>query len=86
MNKKITLLTSKSCSACNGMKSNILPSLNKLGWETEVLDIDADVKGGSIAIEYGVRSLPFSIVYKEGVEKGNFMGVKSPSQINDMLS
>jgi thioredoxin 2 len=68
---KILKFTSRTCGPCQGL--NMTLKGEDLGLPIDSVDIDADP---TVALEYGVRSVPTLILIRDGAEVSRMMGAR----------
>lgn len=71
------------CSSCRAYKPNVDQFIEQ---HPEIQLNYKDVDTGNNmqeAQEYGIKSLPFTVVKKDGSDIGSFPGIKTVSELND---
>lgn len=53
--KRVTLMTRKTCGSCARVREQITPVVAEAGALLEIVDVDEDGVGGELAMEYGDR-------------------------------
>ncbi len=73
------------CGPCR----NLSPILNEIAIDNsdnlKILKIDVD-GNSDIAHEYGIRSIPSVIIFKDGVEVNKFIGLKTKNEIQNIIN
>jgi thioredoxin 1 len=72
------------CGPCR----NLSPILDELASDNsdnlKIIKIDVD-ENTEIAREYGVRSIPSVMIFKDGVEVNKFIGLKTKTEIQNII-
>jgi thioredoxin 1 len=73
------------CGPCR----NLSPILGEIAIDNsdnlKILKIDVD-SNSDIAREYGVRSIPSVMIFKDGVEVDKFIGLKTKNEIQNIIN
>ena len=70
------------CGPCKQFKP-IMEELSNEGYNIEFIDGD---ENSDLAIEYNIRSIPTTVIEKEGKEINRLVGVKSKEEMIDELT
>lgn len=88
LNEKGLILLDFHATWC-GPCRNLSPILNELANDNnnnlKIIKIDVD-KNPDIASEYGVRGIPSVMIFKEGVEVNKFIGLKTKTEIQNIIN
>lgn len=75
---KVKVISAAWCSSCGPYKQRLADA----GIEFEVIDADEQMDE---AMKYGVRSLPTTVIEKDGELVVKFSGTKTPTEVKKIL-
>jgi thiol-disulfide isomerase/thioredoxin len=87
MANKVIKLSATWCGPCKQyapMFDSFRDNLIGAGWEVQALDIDTN-EGKEVAQQYGVRSVPTTIILEEGKEALVKVGVIKKAEFGDLV-
>ena len=78
--KQLLYFSAEWCAPCRTFK----PTMEALSKEIPIQFIDVDISANT-AQNYNVRSVPTTILIKDGIEVGRLIGPKSMNEIRDLF-
>tara|TARA_R110000824_G_scaffold87285_6_gene215278 strand:- start:497 stop:751 length:255 start_codon:yes stop_codon:yes gene_type:complete len=79
---KIKYFSAEWCAPCKVFKP-IMKELSSEGYDIEFIDGDVNP---SLANQYNIRSIPTTIIEKDGIEVGRFLGARTKMEMIEVLS
>ena len=80
--KTVKYFTATWCGPCQRFKP-IMQELSNEGYNIEFIDGDENKE---VAIEYNIRSIPTTVIEKDGKEINRLVGVRSKEEMIDELT